>query len=147
LVYSAATIQWIPEKIAFSKAFDILKSGGAFAMFMTHSDEKSANEPLYLRIQEIYSEYFHPETEYTCKLAYSNVVNYGFVDFECRNYHKTRKLNADEYVSWISTHAPHITLQEPYRSKFFTGIKDAVLSFGNSIKLYDKIVLYLARKP
>jgi hypothetical protein len=76
-----------------------------------------------------------------------NVVNYGFVDFECRNYHKTRELNADEYVSWICTHASHITLQEPYKSKFFTGINDAILSFGNSITIYDTIVLYLARKP
>jgi ubiquinone/menaquinone biosynthesis C-methylase UbiE len=147
LIYSAATIQWIPEKIGFPKVYDILKSGGAFAMFMTHSDEKSANEPLYRRIQEIYAEYFHPETEYTCKLTYSNVVNYGFVDFECRNYHKTRELNAEEYISWISTHAPHITLQEPYKSKFFTGIKDAILSFGNNITVYDTIILYLARKP
>ncbi|HEX2945003.1 MAG TPA: class I SAM-dependent methyltransferase [Clostridia bacterium] len=147
LVYSAATIQWIPEEIGFPKVYDILKSGGALEMFMTHSDEKSANEPLYQKIQEIYAEFFHPETEYTCKLDYKNVVHYGFVDFECRNYHKKRKLNAYEYVSYISTHAPHLTLQEPYKSKFFTGVRDAVLSFDNNITIYDTIVLYLARKP
>ena len=28
LVYSAATIQWIPEEIAFSKTFSMLKPGG-----------------------------------------------------------------------------------------------------------------------
>lgn len=147
LIYSAATIQWIPEGIGFPKVYSILKSGGVFAMFMTHSDEKSANEALYMRIQDIYAEYFHPEVEYTCKLVYSNVVNYGFVDFECRNYHKTRVLNADEYIAWISTHAPHITLQEPYKSKFFAGIKGAILSFGNNITIHDTIILYLARKP
>ena len=27
MIYSAATIQWIPEKIAFSKTFDLLKPG------------------------------------------------------------------------------------------------------------------------
>jgi len=30
LVYSAATIQWIPEEIAFSKCHDILKCGGIY---------------------------------------------------------------------------------------------------------------------
>lgn len=43
-------------------------------------------------------------------------------------------------------HASHITLPEPYKSKFYADIKDAILSFGNNIKLYDTIVLYLARK-
>lgn len=28
LVYSAATIQWIPEIIGFPKVYDVLKSGG-----------------------------------------------------------------------------------------------------------------------
>jgi ubiquinone/menaquinone biosynthesis C-methylase UbiE len=147
LVYSAAAIQWIPEKIGFPKVYDILKNGGTFAMMMTRTDYKSPNEDLYSKIQDIYDKYFRPETEYTCKLNYSNVVNYGFVDFECRSYHKTREYNADDYVSLISTHSDHITLQEPYKSKFYTGVKDAILKFGNKITLYDTIVLYLTRKP
>lgn len=32
MICSAATIQWIPEEIAFSKTFDLLKPGGALAM-------------------------------------------------------------------------------------------------------------------
>lgn len=32
MIYSAATIQWIPEEIAFSKTFDLLKPGGTLAM-------------------------------------------------------------------------------------------------------------------
>ena len=41
LLYSAATIQWIPEEIAFSKSFSLLKPGGVLAMMMTHSDYKT----------------------------------------------------------------------------------------------------------
>lgn len=147
LVYSAATIQWIPEKVGFPKAYDLLKSGGTFAMMFTKTDYKSPNEALYAKIQQVYDQYFHPETKYTCKLAYNNVVNYGFVDFECRTYAKTRVYNADDFVSYIGTHCDHIALQEPYNSKFFGGIRDAVLSFGNQITLLDTIVLYLAKKP
>lgn len=146
LVYSAATIQWIPEEIGFPKVFKLLKSGGTFAMMFTLTDDKR-NEALHFKIQEIYDKYFHPEIEYTCHLEYDNVKNYGFTDYECRQYHETRVYNADEYISYISIHAPHLTLQEPHKSKFYKGIRDAILSFGNKITLHDTIVLYLARKP
>jgi len=147
LVYSAATIQWIPEEIGLPKVYDILKSNGTFAMMLTRTDRKSADGALYQKIQEVYDKYFHPENIYICNEKYSNVENYGFIDVECRHYHKTRELNADDYVSLISTHADHITLQEPFKTEFYTGIRDAILSFGNKITLYDTIELYLARKP
>lgn len=146
LVYSAATIQWIPEKIGFPKAYDILKSGGTFAMMLTHTDYRSANEDLYLKIQEVYDKYFRPETEYTCSLTYNNVVNYGFVDFECRHYHKVREYTADEFVSWTRIMCPQLTIQEPNKSYFLEGIRDAILSFGDRITLHDDIILYLTKK-
>ena len=147
LVYSAATIQWIPEEIGFPKVYKLLKSGGTFAMMLTHTDYEYANEDLYLEIQKVYDQYFRPDTEYKCSLAYRNTENYGFSDFECRRYYKTRILNADEFVLWTSIMAPHLTLKEPNKSKFFEGIRNAVLRFENRIVLNDTIVLYLARKP
>lgn len=147
LVFSAATIQWIPEEIAFPKVFEILKSGGAFAMMMTFSDEKGPNEALYEEIQKVYDRHFHPEERYTCYLEYENTAKYGFPEMERREYPMTRVLTADEYVSWISTHAEHITLKEPHRNAFFSGIRQAIESFGGSITVNDTIILYLTRKP
>ena len=51
MIYSAATIQWIPEEIAFSKTFDLLKPGGTLAMMLTKGDYKTPNEELYNKIQ------------------------------------------------------------------------------------------------
>lgn len=148
LVYSAATIQWIPEKIGFSKVYGLLKSGGTLAMFMTRTDEKTPNGALYDAIQEVYEKYFRPETKYTCKLNYNNVVNYGFVDFEYHDWERVRVFNADEYVEYLSgTQVEHITLQEPYKSKYYKGIRKAVINAGNKITLNDTIALYLVRKP
>lgn len=45
LVYSAATIQWIPEEIGFPKVYGLLKSGGTFAMMLTRTDYKSPKKP------------------------------------------------------------------------------------------------------
>lgn len=151
LVFSAAAFQWISEKIGYLKAYDILKRNGTFAMFMMRPDLRPGggytDEPLYSKIQEVYAEYFRPEIKYTCSLDYDAREKYGFTDLECRYYHKTREYNADDYVSLICTHSDHLTLQEPYKSKFFEGIRNVILESGNKITLYDKITLYLARKP
>lgn len=147
LVYSAATIQWIPERIGFPKSYALLKSNGTFAMMMTRTDFKTPNEALYQKIQEVYDKHFKPETEYTCSLAYENAANYGFVDFECRHYYKTREYEADDFISWTIIQAPHLTLREPDRSNFIQGVRDAIISFGGKITLLDDIVLYLAKKP
>ncbi len=147
LVYSAATIQWIPEEIAFPKVYNILKSNGTLAMFMTHTDCKTPNESLYEKIQQIYSQFFKPEIPYTQKFNYNNAIEYGFVDFERREYHQVLEFTAEEYVSFISINADHLTLIEPNRSKFFQGIRDVILSFGDKITLNNTIILYLAKKP
>ncbi len=151
LVYSAAAFQWIPESIGYPKAYRMLKSGGAFAMFMMRADIQPGggytDEPLYTEIQKVYTAYFHPETPYACRLDYDAREKYGFTNLERREYLKTRTYSADDYVALIGTHSDHITLREPDKSRFYTGIRDAIERFGGSITLYDRITMYLARKP
>lgn len=149
MIYSAATIQWIPEEIAFSKTYELLRQGGTLAMMITRSDYKTPNEELYQNIQKVYDEYFRPETYYkdmTAPFDYGNAVNYGYVEFEKREYHGQRVFTADEYVAFCGTHCDHIVIPEPYKSRFFTGLKEAVLKAGNRIVFNDTYDLYLARK-
>lgn len=146
-VYSAATIQWIPEKIAFPKIYEILKPGGYLAMFMTRSDERSLNTNLATEIDKVYEKYFHVKQKYSCKLEYKNVLNYGFENFKYKEWKNKRILNADEYISYISTHCEYITLQEPHKSNFYTGIRKAIIDAGNKIVIIDTIPLYLVQKP
>lgn len=150
LVYSAAAFQWIPETIGYPKAYAMLKPGGAFAMFMMRPDIQPGggytDEALYHAIQKVYSEYFHPQTPYKCHLDYDAREKYGFQKLECREYLKTRTYTADDYLLLIGTHSDHITLPEPDRTRFYTGIRNAIVNAGGTITLYDKITLYLARK-
>lgn len=148
MIYSAATIQWIPEEIAFSKTFDLLKPGGTLAMMLTKGDYKTPNEELYNKIQAVYSEYFKPEIEYKHgAFKYTNAPDYGYTDFEKREYYGRREFTADEYVAFSGTHSDHIVIPEPYRSKFYNGLRKAVLEVGNKIVFNDTFVLFLAKKP
>lgn len=148
MIYSAATIQWIPEDIAFSKTFDLLKPGGTLAMMMTKADYKTPNEELFHKIQQVYTAYFKPETEYKHgSFSYTNALHYGYMDFEKHEYYGKRELNADEYVAFCGTHCDHIVIPEPYKSKFFDGLRKTVFDAGNKIVFYDTFVLFTARKP
>ena len=148
MIYSAATIQWIPEEIAFAKTFDILKPGGTLAMLLMRGDYKTPNEELYNSIQKVYSEYYKPETEYTHgSFKYTNAPNYGYVDFEKREFFGKREFTADEYVAYSGTHCDHLVIPEPYKTKLFEGLRDAVLAAGNKIVFSDTYILYLAKKP
>ena len=148
LIYSAATIQWIPEEIAYGKTFDLLKPGGTLAMMLTRSDYRSPNEELYQRIQQVYEQYFKPETSYQQKgFRYTCAPEYGYEPVEKREYTGQRVFNAEEYAGYCGTHCDHIALQEPYRSQFFDGLRNAVLDADDRIVIKDTYVLYLVKKP
>ena len=162
LVYSAATFQWIKREIGYPKLKNILKSGGTYAYFATATGSRIP--ALDDKIQEVYAEYFRPETDYREYMNQQNehsqkvdpiqagnqeevLERYGFVDIECRHYNKIREFSADDYISYKFTHADHISLKEPYKSKFTEGIKKIILNYGGKVTLDDDIILYLARKP
>lgn len=148
LVFSAATIQWIPEEIGFPKVYRLLKSGGTLAMFMTRTDEKTPNGALYDAIQAVYDAHFHVETKYACRLDYDRVVHYGFGPCRYRDWKRSKAYTADEYVAYLAgTQVEAITLKEPYKSRFYGGIRQAVIDAGDRITLDDTIALYLTKKP
>lgn len=147
LILSAATIQWIPEEIAFPKCLALLNHGGILAMMRTIGDYRSTNEALYDQIQSIYDRFFHPEIPYAQKFTYANAVQHGFSAVEHLEFHAIRTFTADEYVQYIGTHCDHMTLKEPDRSAFFNGIRQAILDAGDRLVLNDAILLDIAQKP
>ena len=148
MVCSAATIQWIPEEVAFSKSFALLKPGGVLAMMLTRSDYKTPDEALYEKIQRLYDQYYKPDIPYTHGgFRYDHAPDYGFVDFEKRDFHGRRELDPDEYVAFCGTHCDHIVIPEPLKTAFFEGLRKTVAENGGKIVFEDTFVLYLARKP
>lgn len=146
LVYSAATIQWIQEDIAYKKCYEMLKSNGYLAMFRMIDDYRTSNPVLYQDIQEIYDKYFVVNIPYTCKFNYLNGENYGLKYVERKEFYGSRTYNADDYVEYNKTHAPHITIKEEYKDLFYNGIRDAVLKHGNEVKINSTYVLDLYKK-
>ena len=147
MIYSAATIQWIPEAIAYTKTFELLKPGGILAMILTSSEYRSDNESLYEKIQALYDIYYKPDIPYTHgKFNYTAAPEYGYIDLEKHEFKGQRIFTADEYVQYSGTHCDHIVIPEPIKKEFFGKLKSAVLEAGDRIVFNDTYVLYLAKK-
>ena len=148
MVYSAATIQWIPETVAFSKTFELLKPGGVLAMMLTKADYRTPNEDLYAKIQKLYDQYYKPEIPYTHGgFRYENATKYGFVDLEKHEFKGRREMDPDEYVAFCGTHCDHIVIPEEYKTPFFDGLKCVVAENGGKIVFDDTYVLYVTKRP
>lgn len=149
VIYSAAAIQWIPERMAFPKTLELLKPGGMLAMMYLISDYKTPNEELYREIQKVYDAYYKPETPYKDMkepFDYLHATDYGYEDLVRHDFHGKRVFNAAEYVAYCGTHSDHMVIPEPYKTKFFEGLRSAVLAAGDKVEFWDTYVLYLARK-
>lgn len=76
-----------------------------------------------------------------------NAPNYGYVDFERRDFCGKREMTSEEYVMFSGTHCDHMVIPEPYNTKFFEGLRNAVLAHGDKVIFNDTYVLYLTKKP
>lgn len=146
VVYSAATIQWIPEEIAFSKVYQLLKPGGMLVMMLTRSDYQTSNPELYSEIQKVYSAHYRPTEEYKGGFQYQNCVNYGLSDFRVREYPGERVMNAEQYAAYCGTHCTHLVIETDHQQPFFEGLKNVIRVFGDRIVIKDTYVLMTARK-
>ena len=148
MIYSAATIQWIPEEVAFAKTFELLKPGGTLAMMMTSAEYKSDNEALYGKIQALYDRYYKPDIQYKHGgFRYTAAPEYGYTEVERHEFKGQRVFTADEYVAFSGTHCDHIVIPEPVRTEFFESLRKAVLEAGDRIVFNDTYVLFITKKP
>ena len=148
MIFSAAAIQWIPEKEAFTRAFELLRPGGCLVMIANIGDDAARNSTaLVAANDEVYKKYFTPEIPYTCKINKGNAVNYGFLPIEVSNFTYDTDMTADEFVHFTMTHADHITLREPNRSLFMAGLARAIDENGGVWRRRDRVNVVKTRKP
>lgn len=147
MIFSAATIQWIPEEIAFSRCFDLLKPGGCLIMIANITNDSFRNSLELIKEKDaVYEAYFKPENPYNRKINKENVVNYGFSPVEVSNFEYDRDMTAEEFAHLTMTHADHITLQEPNRTKLINGLVEVINRHGGVWKKHDRVNVVKTKK-
>lgn len=153
LIYSASAFHWISEELGYTKAFNLLRSGGVFARFANHPFKDKVHIGLHEAMQKIYAVYMPkslPPNEYSELEAMdrANIAEkYGFIDISYKIYNRTRTFTSNEYIELLGTYSNHIAIEEKTRNRFFSEIKEVINSFGGKITINDTIDLQLARKP
>ena len=152
LVFSATAFHWIPEAAGYTKAFDILKSGGTLAVFWNHPSRPE--DALHFAMQDVYKEYrpdikstVHQFSEEKCIEIAETIKKYGFIDAEYKLYNQTRFFDVQQYMSLINTYSDHRATPDDIRILVERELSDVINHYGGTVDLHDTIDLYLARKP
>ncbi len=153
LIYSATAFHWIPPETGYPKAFRLLKSGGALALFWNHPFVGREDDPLHAAIQKVYEKYRSSpakKPEYTGKESREKmdfIRRSGFADVGLSLFRRTRTFDAESYVSLLNTYSDHRMMPEVRKTPFEDEIREAIGRFGGKLAVYDTMDLYLARKP
>lgn len=152
LIYSATAFHWIDESVGYPKAFNLLKPNGTLALFWNKPFIGRKDDFLHQRIQDIYEKYKPSNTnpiendENHYKELLKRLKKYGFKDVKLKLYHQTRIFNSYDYISLLNTYSDHRIMNPKIKEQFEKEIRQAILENNNSLKIYDTIELYLARK-
>lgn len=153
LIYSATAFHWIPEEIGYAKTFNLLKSGGALALFWNHAFVNRSDDLLHQEIRKVYNKYKPTDkqpvefNEADCSKTVELLKNYGFINVYSKLFHQVRTFTAKEYVALLNTYSDHRSLVDNVKSGLENEIALAINSFGGKLHVYDTMDLYLARKP
>jgi ubiquinone/menaquinone biosynthesis C-methylase UbiE len=154
LIYSATAFHWIPQETGYTKAYRLLKSGGAMALFWNHPSRPE--DDLHIAMQKIYDKYMpatHPKSkvhkfsEDKCLEIVNTIKQYGFIDINYKLYYQTRIFDANSYIALLKTYSDHRALQKDKWKPFEEEMRAAISYNGGQVDIHDTMDLYLAKKP
>ena len=159
LIYAATAFHWVDAEIGCPKVFQLLKSGGTFALFRYNTVPVDGDE-LYEEIQSVYKKYYRPyirpvkktdaelweHSEIRKAFGFEDLTQYGFRDISMNLYYAACTYNADEYIALLDTFSDHRSLPDSDRAALYSGVKEAILRHGGSHKIDYVFRLYMGRK-
>ena len=160
LIYAATAFHWIKAEIGCPKSFQLLKTGGVFALFRYNAVPDDDGD-LHEEIQAVYEKYYHkPYTKPTIKardeyekpseivkgFGFDDLTKFGFADVTIKLYDSVWTFSAEDYMSLLDTYPTHQSLKDSDRMSLYAGIKDAILRHGGKINIDYVFQLYMGRK-
>lgn len=157
LVLAATSFHWVDEKIGYEKIRSALKEKGCLALLWNHPFVSKKDDPLHLKINEIYKKYIEQNERKSkgeqieddwkrYERIYNTIKEYGFSREEFHTYKGLREFSAKDYISLLNTYSDHKMMSDNARREFEDDIEYAIESFGGVLKVYDTMELYLATK-
>ncbi|MDR1664733.1 MAG: class I SAM-dependent methyltransferase [Clostridiales bacterium] len=167
LAYAASAFHWVDAKTGCPKVFNLLKSGGTFALFRNNAvplDDNILHEeiqgvykkyyyknykpfPRPIRVMDMSAEDFLAPMEVHRGFRFESMEAYGFESVTMKLYKTSKTYSAEAYLTLLDTYSDHRALPDDDRAALYTGIKEAILRHGNQHELCFIFQLYMGRKP
>ena len=157
LILSATAFHWLDPRIRFRKAYDLLKSGGALALFWHRPTQTETSRNIIRALQTIYRElapeltdgYDAPPSPELVATEYEELIpgNGYFTDLEIRKRFVGTEYSARAYVDLLKTFSDHQKLEPRRRRQLLSAIERLINSrFAGTIIRETVALLYLARR-
>ena len=157
LLLSATAFHWIDPNIRFRKAHELLKPGGAIALFWLRPAQTAVTSRYIHALQQVYervvpelAERFqmppHPDavaTEYEQIIPASGY----FGELSIRKHYLATEYSATAYTDLLDTFSDHRTLQPELARQLYSEIENLIeTNFAGKILRETVALLYLARR-
>jgi len=154
LVYSATAFHWIPREVAYPKAAQALKSGGALAIFSNEHPRPYSGfftevQPIHQRlVPEWKGPAGRPPTELEIQFNIGYIRSTGlFSSVEFRTYSWTQEYTTAQYIRLLNTYSNYLLLEEGRRQTLYQSIANLIeRRYGGRVEKPYLAVLYLGRK-
>lgn len=151
LIFAAQSWHWIPRKIAFEKAADLLDPGGVLAVF--GHVPGSLEEPMATTFERIYVKHTGawrppPEAGYlpSGPLAKWFDDSKRFERAIHRGYAWKRTFSASSYCDFAQTRSDHQVMPPQQREAILSELEAAISSHGDNFTWPYETHLYMARR-
>ena len=155
LLVSGTAFHWVDEDLRYPKAHDVLRRGGAIALFWNEQVWGPESAPMFRALQPAY-ERFGPDPieDWEAPRAQdlrdrTDEIEAGgwFEDTVRRHYPWTATYTADEYVNLVATYSPNIRQDADARTAFLDAIRRTIdEELGGSIVKDHVTDLYVSRR-
>ena len=157
LVISATAFHWIDPEVGYRKAAEVLKPGGALALFWNKPVQTQVSAHFVQSIQNVYERVVPEMAKRFPGLVHPDAIPTPIKDEIDRSrlfgevtvlkYRWETEYTAQAYIELLNTYSDHITLEEDIRAELFDGIENLIeTDFDGRIVKEHLSILYLAHR-
>lgn len=152
LIYSATAFHWIKCENGYPKAWNMLRKGGAMAVFWDVFFDEYHSGGIFDELNELLLKYMPDETIglplekiKEKRIQQITVGDYfgqpEYVQFNSQTLYDTKK-----FLAYQKTNSSVLMLDEDTRSRYLAEVADCINRHGGSIEVPNTVCLYLVKK-
>jgi SAM-dependent methyltransferase len=157
LLFSATAFHWLDPAVAYPRAAEVLRPGGAIALFWNEHVRTEADDGFFRRAQAVYKReapeiwdghHEDPPRPEDLPDRGAEIEGFGlFGPVTGRGYRWDRAYDTAGYLRVLDTYSGHLSLADETRQRHYEGLRRLIeAEYGGHIVKGYQTTLYVARK-